>query len=244
MPAGKARVTGGIAWAKPLHFGVSVRSMRQYSKPKTAPLASAALRECRQNLRHAFLIYSIDCANNAPTATERRKTLKKIKTTARLLMNDKSRLSAGELLTALDAPDLEARKLAYRQLSARGYQPLQFKKTLRDWRVLSPFPEDCLPALAELAGLDVEALVPAGGRFPDPGLANAVAKLVPIWKEVTGRTAGAISANKECDRKKCPFADWFFEMCARLEIAQPPVGRITDIVRLVEAQKNPAPVTG
>ena len=244
MPAGKAAVKGGLAWAKPLHLGVSVRSMRRYSKPKTPALLVDGLRECRKALRLTFKIYNIDCAKVAPTATERRKTLNKIKTAARRLRKDKSWLSAGELLTALDTPDRDARTLAYGQLSAKGYLPLQFKKRLRDWPGLSSFPEDCLPALTELAALDVEALVPVGGRFPDPGLANAVARLIPIWKKVTGRTAGPISADFVGDRKKYPFADWLAEMHGLLGVAQPPVGRVLDIVRrMVETQKNPAPVT-
>ena len=142
MPAGKAAVTGGLAWAKrrTLHFGVSVRSMRRYSKPKTLALTRDDIKECRRELRFTFKIYSIDCARVAPTATERRKALNRIKATARRLRDDKSWSLAGELLTALDTPDLDARKSAYRQLSAKGYQPLQFKKTLRDWRSFPLFP--------------------------------------------------------------------------------------------------------
>lgn len=245
MPAGKAAVTGGLAWAKrrTLHFGVSVRSMRRYSKPTTPTLTGDGLKECREALRFIFKIYNIDCANIAPTGTERRKALNKIKITARRLSDDKSWTSAGELLTALDTPDLDARKLVYRQLSAKGHDPLQFKKMLRNWRILSPFADDWLPVLIELATLDVEALVPAGGRFPDPGLATAVANLVPIWKRVTGRTAGPISADRVGDRKKCPFAEWLAEMHGLLGVPQPPVGRVLDIVLIVETQKNPVPVT-
>ena len=81
-----------------------------------------------------------------------------------------------------------------------------------------------------------------GGCFPDPGLANAIANLVPIWKRVTGRTAGPISVDRVGDRKKCPFADWLAEMHGLFGVAHPPVGRVLDIVRLVESRKNPAPV--
>lgn len=251
MPAGKAGVTGGVAWAKRVHFGVNVRSMRRYAKPRTPALTVAELREHRRALRFTFKIYSIDCANQAPTATERRNALTKIKTPARRLADERSWSSADTLLTTLDTADLDARRLVYRQLTKKGLDPLQFKKTLRNWHILSSFPEDCLPVVDELANLDVEDLVPAAGRFPDPGLAKAVAALVPIWKRVTGRaarptsvgTAALRSAGMERDQKKHPFADWLSEMHALLEVAQPPVGRIVDIVRAVEARKNPAPVS-
>ena len=243
MP-GKAAVSCGLAWStrRSLPFGINIRSMRGYSKSATPKLTVAELRECRQNLRFAFRIYAIDCANSAPTATERRKTLAKIKTAARRLDNDRTWASAGELLTALDTRDLDARKLVYAQLAANGCDPLLFKKTLLNWSIRSPFPSDCSSVVSELSNLHVEALVPARGRFPDPGLAKAVAALVPIWKKVTSRTAGLISQDREGERKKCPFASWLVEMHGLLDVAQPPVGRVVDIVRMVETQKNQVPI--
>jgi hypothetical protein len=140
-------------------------------------------------------------------------------------------------LTALDTPDLDARKLAYGQLTARGHTPLQLKRTLRHWPTAPRFPESgAVEAASDLANLDIDALAPVGGRFPDPGLAKLVVSLVSNWETVTGRTARLVSVEKGV-RKKCPFADWLAEMHDLLGVPRPPVGRVIDIVRGVERSK-------
>jgi hypothetical protein len=65
MPAGKAIVSGGVAPATRLHFGVNVCSMRRYAKRGVAALTVAELKQCRRDLRFAFKIYQIDCASGA-----------------------------------------------------------------------------------------------------------------------------------------------------------------------------------
>ena len=147
-------------------------------------------------------------------------------------------------MTALDTPDLDARKLVYRELGAKGHNPVQFKKTLRYWPPASAGTHHEVMSVAKvLANLDVDKLSPSGGKFPDPKLANLVVKVVPIWKSVTGRSAGPISADKIGDTKKSPFADWLNEMHDLILVAHPPPGRIVDIVRWIESPKKPAPVT-
>jgi hypothetical protein len=76
------------------------------------------------------------------------------------------------------------------------------KRRLRHWTIASSADDVAIVAAKELANLDVEALVPVGGRFPDPGLAHLVASLIPIWKRATGRTPGPISADKEGGKKR------------------------------------------
>lgn len=218
MPAGRAAVTGGVAWVKrralrsDVHFGVNIHSMRRYAKRGVAAVSGSELRQIRKDLRWAFRIYRIDCARATPTMTERRKALSRIKKAAELLDLYRNPSAVDDLLTALDTPDFDARKLAYRQLSGKGYKPLQFKNALRHWPKAPRFPEsDAFAAARDLADLQIEALAPAGGLFRDPGLANLVLRVVPIWERVTGRTAGPVS-DKEGDKKKCPFADWLAEM--------------------------------
>jgi hypothetical protein len=236
----------------PLHFGVNARSMRRYAKLKVPALSIADLQQCRDHIRFAFEIYRIDCATAAPTMTERRKALAKIKNAAGWLAAHRGRLAAWDLLTVLDTPDLDARRLVYSHLTAKGHNPLQFKKALRHWPIAPRLPDiRVVSAAVDLAALDVDALAPlrprgsAGfGGFRDPGLANLVLRVVSIWKRVTGRTAGTVSLDKVGDEKMCPFADWLAEMHDLLGVAQPAVGRVIDIVRQIERAEKPAPVTG
>lgn len=252
MPAGRAAVTGGVAWVKrralrsDVHFGVNIHSMRRYAKRGVAAVSGSELRlrQIRKDLRWAFRIYRIDCARATPTMTERRKALSRIKKAAELLDLYRNPSAVDDLLTALDTPDFDARKLAYRQLSGKGYKPLQFKNALRHWPKAPRFPEsDAFAAARDLADLQIEALAPAGGLFRDPGLANLVLRVVPIWERVTGRTAGPVSVDKEGDKKKCPFADWLAEMHDLLGVPSPRVGRVVVIVRWVDRSEKTAPVT-
>jgi hypothetical protein len=218
--------------------------MRRYAKRGVAALTVAELKQCRRDLRFAFKIYRIDCASAAPTGTERRKALTRIKNAAERLAAYQNPSAADDLLTALDTPDLDARKLAYIQLRAKGHKALQFKKALRHWPKAPRFPESgAFAAARELADLDIDTLAPVGGRFRDPGLANLVLRVVPIWERVAGRAAGPVSVDKEGDKKKCPFADWLAEMHDLLVVPRPPVGRVVDIVRWVERSKKSAPTT-
>jgi hypothetical protein len=227
-----------------LPFGVSVRSMRRYAKPKIAALSVADLKKYRRNLRFAFNSYAIDCAGVAPTATERRKPLARIKSAAEHFAAYLSPSAADDLLTALDTPDLDARTLAYKQLRAKGHRALQFKNALRHWPKAPRLPEiEAFAAARDLADLDIDTVSPVGGRFRDPGLANLVLRVASIWTSVTGRTAGPVSVDKFGEEKKCPFADWLAEMHDLLGVPRPPVGRIVDIVRQIERLKKPAPIT-
>jgi hypothetical protein len=201
-------------------------------------------KKLRHSLRSAFQIYMIDCATPAPTGTQRRKELRKIRAAARRLAAHPNWRAADGLLKALDTPDLDARIVAYKVLTAKGYTPFQFKRTLRHWTITSSAESSDIAAANELASLDIQALAPAGGRFPDPGLAHLVASLIPIWTVVTGRTAGLVSVDVVDNVKRCPFAEWLNAMHQRLGVAQPPLGRVVDIGRWVKRSKNPAPVQG
>ena len=74
--------------------------------------------------------------------------------------------------------------------------PVQIKKRLRHWTIALSVDLVVMEAAKVLANLGVEALVPGGGRFPDPGLAHPVASLIPTWKRITSRMAAPISADK------------------------------------------------
>jgi hypothetical protein len=75
--------------------------------------------------------------------------------------------------------------------------PVQIKKRSRHWTIALSVDLVVIEAVKVLANLGVEALVPGGGRFPDPGLAHPAASLIPIWKRIIGTTAAPISADKE-----------------------------------------------
>lgn len=93
------------------------------------------------------------------------------------------------------------------------------------------FARDWLPRIGILAQLNVEDMVPIRERLPDPGLANLIADLEPIWCRVTGRTAALVSKDKEGGSKQCPFADWLGKLLKKAGLPRPPTGRVVDIVR-------------
>jgi hypothetical protein len=230
MPAGKIAVSGGVGSLSYIPYGVSVRSLRRHARPRVAIPSCHEVQRLRRYLRDTFKIYALDRATQAPTATERRRTLVKIKTSAARLVSIPNRPNAYALLDALETRDYDALNLAYGALTAKGHNPMLFKRRLRHWG-LDPFHDQAaISAAHELTNLDVEALAPVSGRFPDPALAHLVASLPPIWKRVTGRTAGLISAENN-DAKTCPFADWLGEIHDLLRVPRPPVGRVADIVR-------------
>jgi len=231
MPAGKAAVAGGTLLILPLPYGVNIRSMRRHSKPNAQTLSVSELKNYRKALRFAFKIYRIDCARPAPTGTERQKTLGAIKSAARRFADSGKPLWADRLLTALDTPDLDARRLAYRALQAKGYPPIEVKRMLVDVYARHASPDACLLPARALADIEIAELSPTGGRFPDPGLAKLVTALIPVWERVTGRTAGLTSVDEVGDQKTSRFAAWLCEQCSLLEIELPPVGRVVDIVR-------------
>jgi len=252
MPAGKIPISDGVGLRAYVPYGISISSSLRYAKQGSEIPDCAEIERLRRRLRSAFRRYVIDCGTIAPTATERRKVLRKIKALATRLAASPNRPNAWALLDALETPDLGARKLAYQALSTRAGL---FKGSLRNWRIASPADPAVkssvrasatvddpavMSGVHALAGLDIEALVPRGGKFPDPALANLVAALVPVWKKVTRRTAGLVQANVEGD-KRCPFANWLGETHDLLRVPRPSVARVIDIVRRVEREKIPHP---
>jgi hypothetical protein len=242
MPAGKIAVGGGVGYWPYLSYGISIRSMRRYAKPRVRPLDCQEIQHRRRYLRDTFKTYIFDCSNAAPTATERRKTLGRIKNSAALLIAEQNNRNASALLAALESRDSDALGMAYRALTASGHGPFWLlKRRLRHWSIIPPIDREAVVAAARaLASLDVEALVPVSGRFSDPALALLVAASIPIWKSVTGRTAGLVQANVR-GGKKCPFADWLGEMHELMGLAAPSLWSVVDIVRRVKREKNPTP---
>jgi hypothetical protein len=240
MPAGKIAVSGGVGYWQYLPYGVSIRSMLRYAKPRVKPLDCQEIQDRRRYLRDTFKTYIFDCSNAAPTATERRRSLVRIKNSAALLLSIPSTQNHYAFLSALETRDSDALSMAYRALTAECHSPQRLKRRLRHWTVNSPRDESIISAARALASLDVEALVPVSGRFQDPGLAHLVAALIPIWKSVTGRTAGLVQANAR-GHKKCPFADWLGEMHELMGLAAPSLWSVVAIVKWFERSENPAP---
>jgi len=250
--AGKIAVRGGVAPQPYVHFGISIRALRRYKMRRTAIPDCTEVKKLRIKLRSAFRRYMIDCATIAPTATERRKALARIKTSAARLASIPNRPNAWVLLDALDTPDLGARHLVYRALRTRAGP---FKRSLRNWRIASPADPavessveapataedpEVMSAIQTLAGLDIEALVPASGRFPKPALAHLVAALVPVWKGVTGRKASGLGTHYigGLESKTCLFADWLGELHGLIGLPPPSLWSIVDIVKKAEGKEK------
>jgi hypothetical protein len=187
MPAGKIAVSGGVGPLSYVPYGVSVRSLRRYARPRAGPPSCQEVQTLRRYLRDTFKIYTLDCATLAPTATERGKALGRIKNSAALLIARPNLPNAYALLAALETRDYDALNFAYSALTRKGHDPQRVKKKLRHAFLSGGDRAGDRKAIAaaakELATLDVEVLVPVSGRFPDPALAHLVASLIPIWKE-------------------------------------------------------------
>jgi len=266
MPAGKLAVAGGFAQVLQLPYSVNVRSLKPWVKKKTPPppLNVSELREHRRLLRKHVRIYRIDSATPRSTATERRLALKKIKNAAAKFLepNSRKRLWAERLLDYLIESDVNTNRLLYLYVSTHGHGPdgvIAMKKQLRELFSPSIYPHESrppsgaiseaardrllafmstgLPVVRVLADVNIEALIPSSGRWPDPALANLVARVEPIWRRVTGRTSGPISKDRTGD-KGCPFAEWLVELLDRAKMGRPSTGRIVDVVRPRQRKKT------
>lgn len=231
MPAGKLALRGGVGFRPHVPDGISIRSLQRYAKPRAKITDPREVEKLENDLCFAFRRYITYRAAIAPTATERRKMLTRIKTSATRLVSARNRPNAWGLLDALDAPDHGTRDLVYRVLRTN---PLLFKQRLRHWASASAGDPLAMAVTIEtanrLAGLDIEGLVPESGRFPDPALASLVKSLIPVWKKVTGRSALPTKAD-DTDAKKSLFADWLGETHGLMGIAAPSLWSVTDIVR-------------
>ena len=133
MPAGKIPLSSGVGSSQYLPYGVSLRSLQPYA-PRRVPISCQEAQRLRRYLRDAFKIYAIERINTAPTATERRKTLSRIKTSALCLIEKDNLPSAYALLAALKSRDYDALRLAYRAITAKGHMPFhQIKRRLPLW---------------------------------------------------------------------------------------------------------------
>jgi hypothetical protein len=236
MPAGKLTASRGVGSLSYLPYGINIRSMsRPYKKPGVKALDCQEIQDCRRYLRDAFKMYALDYVQLAPTATERRKTLGRIKNSAERLILIPNLPNAYALLSAMESRDYDALQLAYGALTAKGDMPFhQIKRRLLHWSYLSSVDREAIIAAARtLASLEVDALVPVSGRFPDPPLALLVTALVPVWERVTGREAAGLGTHykEKLEEKRCLFADWLSEMHALMGLAAPSLWSVIDIVR-------------
>ncbi len=181
--------------------------------------------------------------------------LEKIKTAAGNFIKRGNKLWADRLLDYLDEADLDTRSILYREVASHGYNStavIAMKRELADLFCPSIYPDESLPiagavsrasmdrivafvtgafsVVRVLANIEVNVLVPASGRWPDPALANLVAGLEPTWRRVTGRTAALISKEKGC-LTQCAYADWLGELLEKIGLPGPPVGLVVEVVR-------------
>ena len=258
MPAGKPGISGGVGWSIPLSHAVNIRSLRLQAKwtPSPAPLTKLELRAHRDLLRKLASKYRIACGTPQPTATDRRKILRKIKTSATRFNDTGKRQWAYKLLNYLGAADLNTRALLSRELVSQGHRRTALsamKRELGNLFSVSIYPGEpqptrhapsqasldrCkafltggLPIVRVLAKIDANALVPANARWPDPPLAELVTGLEPVWRRVTGRTAGLISVDAENRKQVCRFAEWLGDVLQGVGLPRPSAGRVLGIVQ-------------
>ena len=166
MPAGKLALRGGVGFRPHVPDGISIRSLQRYAKPRAKITDPREVEKLENDLCFAFRRYITYRAAIAPTATERRKMLTRIKTSATRLVSARNRPNAWGLLDALDAPDHGTRDLVYLLRT----NPLLFKQRLRHWASASAGDPLAIAVTIEtanrLAGLDIEGLVPESGRIP------------------------------------------------------------------------------
>src|ERR1700730_10625168 len=123
MPAGRPGISGGSACILPLTHAVSVRSLRLRAKQvrPPPPLTVLELRKYRRLLRKLVSIYRIACATPQPTATERRRTLGKIKTAAGRFIETPKKSWADKLLDYLEAADVNTRSILNGEIISQGH---------------------------------------------------------------------------------------------------------------------------
>ena len=244
MPSGRLSAGAGRgAWTKQLHFGVNLRSLRLLRSTRKSPahLSSASIRRSREILREAFKRAQVDFAREHPTPTELRERLSKVATAARRYAKSGDLKWADMLLGYLD-DDRDAAQKIRQKIEISGLEWIGFKKELRDVYARHASSDKSIGVARQIAAIEIGALVPQSGPWPDPALFALVLILAPVWTEITGRTAAPVSADATGDKKVFPFARWLEGMLGLLDLPLPPDGRVLDIVRFQKG-KNPAPVT-
>jgi hypothetical protein len=192
-------------------------------------------------LRDAFKRAQVDYAREHSTAKELRERLSKIATAARRYAKSKDLKWADVLLGHLD-DERNAAQIIRQKLEISGPEWIGFKKELRNVFARHAAPDSSINVARQIAEIEIGALAPKSGLFPDPTLFQLVAVLAPVWTEITGRTAAPVSVDAIGDIKVFHFARWLDGMFGLLDLPLPPDGRVLDIVRFQKG-KNPAPVT-
>ncbi len=243
MPAGKlGAIAGRPVWTGPLHYGVSVRSMRLHQSSKTPKPRHdvTAIKKCRKTLRQAFKRYRIDAAQAHPTATELRESLHRIRTAARRYASEGDLHWADKLLERLET-DKNAEKIVRQSLWTADLDWLGFKGELRAVYAVHATPARSMEVAKRIAEIDIEELAPDSGPWRDPALFRLVYVLTPLWEEVTGRTAAQSTVDRIQELKEFRFAEWLEEMLALIGRPRPLHGAVLDIV-LHQKKENPASV--
>ena len=237
MPAGKLGISGTPEWRSWLPYKINVRSLRCRAKAGALPLTIQEVRQIRSLLRNSIWRYRNSHKTGQPTATERRKTLRKIRTAAARFAATGKRSWANKLLDQIEAAELDVIQILMDQVNRIGQRWSPMKKNLQLTAAVSTIKADaCLPGVYALAAMDVGALVPKEGRWRDPALATMVAALEPSWRRITGRTAGLVSVDKGI-AKDCPFAHWLGDMIEAVGGQRPAVSRVADIVCSLESDR-------
>jgi hypothetical protein len=243
---------------KTLPYSVSIRSLRRppWARSSARSLDVPELRQLRKLLRMHIMAYRIAVQTPLCTATERRKSLGKIKTAAMRLIENPSRQWAERFLRSLDDVDANTRAVVYRHLWSMGIRWTAIpgiKRQLGDLYYLSVYHDEaypapgrlsraqhdrvarfeieCLPTVRALASIDSRVLVSRQGKWRDPAQANLVAALEPVWCRVTGRSAGLTSIDKVGAQKRCRFAEWLKEILTAIDLPAPSLSRVADVVR-------------
>jgi hypothetical protein len=230
MPSGKPGAIAGAVSVERLSQNISIRSMRRHAKKGHVAITVTELKQLRRKLRDAFTIYRIDMGRTQVTPTEQRRLLAKIVVAAKHFERASTWAWADKLLSHLEA-ERSIETIARRASGLASRDWLTMKKDLRSMSASAPPSDDLAVLVAGLSEIDIDAVVPTGAKWRDPGLVRLVLALAPIWRRVTGRSDKLVSVDRSNDEKRNFFAEWLNQAQRAIGVQETPVRQINDVLR-------------
>lgn len=256
MPIGKiASRYGGSSVTRKVPVEAIATDMLKYKKDLVSPTSQKEIREISIALEEAFHEYQIK-HKVSNTATSRRRIVRLIERRAtKLYSQPDSDVWRLKLLDALlctlekaqwrcssngtrrprydhDLRTELVRLLNHlnRQSNGKVITESEFRRKLENNRALDTDDLEVLHVLANLS----EHIQVSQGRWRDPELFRLVVKVVPIWKNQTGRSTKPTSTDATAVSKHNLFAQWLRNSLVKIGLEAPPDSRVTDIVRDIE----------
>ncbi len=253
MPKGKAITPGFInSFGFDCYDQIDIEFLLRYKKEKHQRPDDKRLEEYRIVIANAFERY-VSSKNNTKivTNTQRVQIFRKIKTLSKQLSNalkddDKQKILIKRkgLVDTLFECDIGTKSVLYKTFP-NTIRPQHLKYKL-DYIYLIRHQDDAINLLTHLANIDVDQVVNKGlAGWVDPLLVYLVDEVAGIWTEATGRKAlGRTSFDSAALDKRNYMAEYICEVFIQLELEEPSIGTIQDIIDRRKKVKNPVSVTG